>query len=104
VRRRKSEQIVVERETLHVVRVDTDFGHEGRGRKELHFYARFGYDVVGGCEGCKGREEKGKSGGERAHRCCVGACGRGWMGKREVRSQRMTPGVAERRFAELGWG
>jgi hypothetical protein len=43
-------QVIVQTQTLHVVRVDADFAHKCRRSEELHFDALFGYEVVGSGE------------------------------------------------------
>jgi hypothetical protein len=62
---RRHVQVVIQTQTLIVVRVHGDFGNErGRG-EELDFDAVFGHDVVGACEAAE--EQSGGGAGEGAH-------------------------------------
>jgi hypothetical protein len=43
-------QVIIQTQTLHVIRVDADFAHKCWRSEELHFDALFGYEIVGGGE------------------------------------------------------
>jgi hypothetical protein len=53
-------QVVIQRQTLVVVRVYGDFGYERWGREQLHFDPGLGHEVVGGGEaGAQQRDQSG---------------------------------------------
>jgi len=56
-------QIVVQAQTLVVIRVDRHFRDKGGRRKELHFYAPFGYEIISGRE--REQREEGRYGAHR---------------------------------------
>ena len=62
-------QIIVQRHTLLIVRVDGDLGDECRRGEQLHFDAAFGNDVVGECYACAEQQEE--DGEPAQHGACI---------------------------------